>query len=137
MNIKQRKWSKEMPELLDVDPSILPELYESQDTTGEVTKTAADITGLKAGTPVAGGAGDQASAAVGIGVVEEGIVSYSIGTSGVIYAASEKLRIDPEGRTNTFCHSVPGQWSLLSCINAAAGSYQWLHDNFADWEKHE
>jgi xylulokinase len=137
LNIKQRKWSKEMPGLLDVDPSILPEVYESQETSGEVSKTAAEATGLKAGIPVAGGAGDQASAALGIGVVEEGIVSYSIGTSGVIYAASEKLRKDSDGRTNTFCHSVPGQWCLLSCINAAAGSYQWLQDNFADWERQE
>jgi xylulokinase len=137
LNIKDRNWSKEMADLLDVDFSILPEVYESQDISGEVSKTAAGATGLKAGTPVAGGAGDQGSAALGIGVVEEGIVSYSIGTSGVIYAASEKLRKDPGGRTNTFCHSVPGQWCLLSCINAAAGSYQWFHDNLADWERHE
>ncbi|HEB30756.1 MAG TPA: xylulokinase [Spirochaetes bacterium] len=137
LNIKQRKWSKEMTALLDVDPSILPDVYESQEISGTVSKIAAEATGLRPGIPVAGGAGDQACAALGIGVVEEGIVSYSIGTSGVIYATSGEVRKDPDGRTNTFCHSVPGQWCQLSCINAAAGSFQWFADNFADLERLE
>jgi xylulokinase len=137
LNIEQRKWSKEMTTLLDVDHSILPDVYESQEITGKVSKIASEATGLRPGIPVVGGAGDQASAALGIGVVEEGIVSYSIGTSGVIYAASGELRRDPDGSTNTFCHSVPGQWCQLSCINAAAGSFQWFQDNFADLERLE
>jgi xylulokinase len=123
--------------LLEVDFNILPDLVESPEVSGRITQQAAEATGLKTGTPVAGGAGDQAAAAVGIGIAEEGIASYSIGTSGVIYAATDDLVIDEEGRANTFCHSVPGKWCLLSCINAAAASYQWYQDKLALWERAE
>ncbi len=135
LDIKKRQWSKEMQTILDVDKSILPELVESSQVSGTISKGAALETALKPGTPVAGGAGDQASAAVGIGIVDEGIVSYSIGTSGVIYAATDGLKIDENGRINTFCHSVPGKWCVLACINSAAGSYQWYQDKLALWEK--
>jgi xylulokinase len=135
LDIKKRKWSDEIPGLLDVDAGILPDLVESPEVSGKITTSAAEKTGLKQGTPVAGGAGDQASAAVGIGIVDEGIASYSIGTSGVIYAATDDLKIDESGRVNTFCHSVPGKWCVLACINSAAGSYQWYQDKLALWEK--
>jgi xylulokinase len=137
LDIQGRKWSEVMPGLLDVDPGILPNLVESSEISGKISKKGAEETGLKPGTPVAGGAGDQASAAVGIGIVDEGIVSYSIGTSGVIYAATDRLKTDEQGRVNTFCHAVPGTWCVLACINAAAGSYQWYQDKLALWEKHQ
>ena len=135
LDIEKRRWSEEMPGLLDVDGDILPALVESPEVSGRVSGGAAEETGLKLGIPVAGGAGDQASAAVGIGIVKEGIASYSIGTSGVIYAATDRLKADEKGRVNTFCHAVPGTWCVLACINAAAGSYQWYQDKLALWEK--
>ena len=135
LDIKKRKWSSEMHTMLEVDKSILPEIVESPQVSGMISKSAAAETGLKPRIPVAGGAGDQASAAVGIGIAEEGIAAYSIGTSGVIYAATDGLKIDKKGRVNTFCHSVPEKWCVLACINSAAGSYQWYQDKLALWEK--
>ncbi len=110
---------------------------ESAALSGKLSSQAAKLTGLKQGIPVAGGAGDQAAAAVGNGIVEEGLATYSIGTSGVIYAATGQARIEPRGRTNTFCHAVPGQWCVLACINSAAGSLHWFEEHFSDWERHE
>lgn len=134
LDVQKRRWSHEIQKLLDVDKNILPELIESPHISGEVSKISARETGLKPQIPVAGGAGDQASA--GIGIVEEGIASYSIGTSGVIYAATDELKVDDLGRFNTFRHAVPGKWCVLACINSAAGSYQWYQDKLALWEKH-
>jgi xylulokinase len=135
LDIRKRKWSDQIPSLLDVDSGILPHVVESPELSGKVSRHAAELTGLRQGTPVAGGAGDQAAAAVGNGIVEEGLLTYSIGTSGVIYAATDTVRIDERGRFNTFCHSVPGKWCMLACINAAAGSYQWYQEKFADRER--
>jgi xylulokinase len=135
LDIRNRKWSKEILDSLDVDASILPNLVESQEVSARISRAAARVTGLKQGTPVAGGAGDQAAAAVGNGVVAEGLLTYSIGTSGVIYAATDSLKIDEQGRVNTFCHAVPGKWCVLACINSAAGSYQWFMEKCADIER--
>jgi len=137
LDIEKRKWSEEMLEMLDVDHAILPELVESPEVPGKLSSDAAKQTGLKQGIPVAGGAGNQASAAVGNGIVEEGLATYSIGTSGVIYAATEQVRVDRKGRINTFCHAVPGTWCVLACINSAAGSLHWFQESFSDWERHE
>ncbi|MCK5569848.1 MAG: xylulokinase [Spirochaetes bacterium] len=137
LDIPNRKWSDEMPGRLGIDKEILPELVESPEISGKISRMAAEETGLKPGVPVAGGAGDQASAAVGIGIIEEGIASYSIGTSGVIYAATDGPKTDHGGRLNTFCHSVPGKWCVLACINSAAGSYQWYQDKLALWEQEQ
>jgi len=137
LDIKQRKWSEEMVKLLDIDGAILPNLVESPAVSGKLLSNVADITGLKSGIPVAGGAGDQAAAAVGNGIIEEGLATYSIGTSGVIYAATEQVQFDSKGRINTFCHAVPGTWCLLACTNSAAGSLHWFQENFSDWERHE
>lgn len=137
LDVRKRQWSDEMPGLLDVDASILPNVVESPQVSGTVSKQAAEETGLPAGVPVAGGAGDQAAAAVGNGIYEEGLLTYSIGTSGVIYAATDTLKVDEAGGFNTFCHAVPGTWCVLACINAAAGSYQWFQEKFADIERQE
>jgi len=135
LDIRKRNWSRDVPAILDVKSEILPHVVESPELSGKVSKNATEQTGLREGTPVAGGAGDQAAAAVGNGIVEEGLLTYSIGTSGVIYAATDTVRIDEEGRFNTFCHSVPGKWCVLACINAAAGSYQWYQEKFAESER--
>jgi xylulokinase len=137
LDVGRRQWSKEMLRILDVDQGFLPGLVESSALSGRICRSAAELTGLHPGTPVAGGAGDQASAAVGIGVVAEGILSLSVGTSGVIYGATDRPVTDTEGRFDTFCHSVPGKWSVLACINSAAASYQWYQDKLALGEKIE
>ena len=137
LNVYERKWSPEITEILDIDKNILPGLVESPEVSGKVSGQAARETGLPAGIPVVGGAGDQAAAAIGNGIVEEGIATYSIGTSGVIYAATDELKYDPESRLNVFCHAAPGKWCVLACINSAAGSYQWYLDNFSSWAKAE
>ncbi len=137
LDVPNRCWSEELVGLIGAKKTILPGLFESPVVSGTVTPEAARATGLPSGIPVAGGAGDQASAAIGNGIVDEGIVTYSIGTSGVIYAATDSPRSDPGGRANTFCHAVPGRWCLLACINAAAGSLQWFQEKLADAERAE
>lgn len=135
LDVRRRRWSELMPGLLEVDGSVLPPVVESPEISGRVRGAAADETGLPQGIPVAGGAGDQAAAAVGNGIVAEGLLTYSIGTSGVIYAATDTVKVDERGRYNTFCHAVPGTWCQLACINAAAASYQWFQEKFADAER--
>ncbi len=126
-----------MLEMLDVDFSYLPELFESPEITGKVTIKAAKETGLKQDIPVVAGGGDRVAAAIGNGIVEEGLISYSIGTSGVVYAATERPGIDELGRIDTFCHSVPGMWCLLACINSATASLNWFQEKFLQLERME
>lgn len=130
MDIPNRCWSTEILEKLEIDPSWLAKLYESCDVTGHVTPQAAELTGLAAGTPVAGGASDNAAAAVGTGVVEDGKAFTTIGTSGVVFAHSSKVAIDPQGRVHTFCAAVPGAWTVMSCTLAAGLSLKWYRDQF-------
>jgi xylulokinase len=137
LDVAKRRWSDEIPALLDVPRALLPELVESAAVSGQVNAAGRADTGLELGTPVAGGGGDQACAAVGMGIVREGAASYSIGTSGVIYAATGVPKTDAEGRFDTFCHAVPGTWCVLACINAAAGSHQWYQDKIAAFERAE
>ena len=108
LDVPNRRWSGEVLSALDIDPAVLGTMYESVDVTGTVTKSAAEATGLAAGTPVVGGAGDNAAAAIGTGVVETGRAFTTIGTSGVIFAHSDKVTIDPRGRVHSFCSAVPG-----------------------------
>jgi len=130
MDIPKRCWSEELLKSLEIDPDLLAPVYESCAVTGTVTKAAAKLTGLAAGIPVAGGAGDNAAAAVGTGVVEEGKAFTTIGTSGVIFAHSNQVTIDPQGRVHTFCAAVPGAWTVMSCTLAAGLSLKWLRDQF-------
>src|SRR5580700_6315269 len=109
-DVVNRRWSFEMVDGLGLDRAILPVCRESSDPTGAITAEIAELTGLAAGTPVVGGAGDQAASAVGNGIVEPGIVSCTIGTSGVVFAHREKVAYDPGGRVHTFCHAVRGKW---------------------------
>lgn len=131
IDIKTRDWSAELLEALDIPGDWLPKTYEGTEITGRVTKNAAMLTGLKAGTPVVGGGGDQAAGAVGMGAVASGVVSLTLGTSGVVFAATEQPYIEPDGRLHAFCHSVPGRWHLMGVMLSAAGSLRWYHDEFA------
>ena len=96
--------------------------------TGAVTAEAAEATGLRAGTPVVAGGGDQSAAAVGVGAVEPGVVSLSLGTSGVVFATTDGPRIEPEGRLHAFCHCVPDRWHVMGVMLSAAGSLRWFRD---------
>ncbi len=135
MDIPARNWSGEVLTKIGIDKNILAKLYESPEITGVLTREAASLTGLKAGTPVVGGAGDQAAGAIGSGIVKKGIVSSTIGTSGVVFAYSEDVKIDPEGRVHTFCHAVPGKYHVMGVTQGAGLSLKWFRDNFCVEEK--
>jgi xylulokinase len=126
-----RRWSFEMVDALGLDRSILPVSTESVEVSGCVSKEAAEATGLEVGTPVVGGGGDQASSAVGNGVVEAGIVSDTLGTSGVVFAHMEKVAYDPAGRVHTFCHAVRGKWHVMGVTQGAGLSLQWFRNQLA------
>lgn len=135
MDIHLRTWSDEMLRKLEIDRSLLAPVYESTIITGKVCKMAAKATGLMEGTPVVGGAGDQAAGAVGNGIVKEGIVSSTIGTSGVVFAHTDNPLIDKKGRIHTFCHAVPCAWHVMGVTQAAGLSLKWFRDNFCISEK--
>lgn len=130
LDVPNRCWSKELLEILDIDPELLPKVYESCEVTGHISADAAAKTGLSEKTLVVGGAGDNAAAAVGTGVVEDGKAFTTIGTSGVVFAHTDKLAIDPKGRVHTFCCAVPGAWHVMGVVQAAGLSLKWFRDNF-------
>ena len=138
LDIRKRDYWPEMLKLLSLNRAVLPKLYESPEVTGFITAEAAKATGLRPGTPVVAGAGDQAAAAVGNGIVTGGAVCATIGTSGVVFAATDRLLVDsPRGRAHTFCHAVPGKWHIMGVVLAAGGSLQWIRNNLALVEKTE
>lgn len=130
LDIKKREWSGEILEKLSIDPSLLPPLIESCAVAGKITAEAAAATGLVEGTIVAGGAGDNAAAALGTGVCRDGQAFVTLGTSGVVFAHTSKVSIDPLGRVHTFCAAVPGTWTAMSCTLAAGLSLRWARDEF-------
>jgi xylulokinase len=130
LNVAERKWSNEMIDATELDSSLLPRVYESQEITGTVSEIGAKETGLLPGTPVVAGAGDQAGGAVGIGIVKPGAVSATIGTSGVVFAATNSPALDPKGRVHTFCHAIPGRWHVMGVTQAAGLSLRWFRDQF-------
>jgi xylulokinase len=130
-DVVRRKWSHELAGRLGVDCTILPAAFESSAVTGEVTKAAAAATGLEVGTPVVGGGGDQAASAVGNGIVDAGIASCTIGTSGVVFAHTEQPAYDPQGRVHTFCHAVEGAWHVMGVTQGAGLSLQWFRNQLA------
>ena len=135
LDVPNRCWSNEILDLLGVDKSLLADVHESYKITGVVNEEAALLTGLKKGTPVAGGAGDQAAGGVGNGIVKPGVVSATIGTSGVVFAYSDSVKMDPKGRTQTFCHAVPGAWHIMGVTKSAGLSLKWFRDEFCNEEK--
>ncbi|MCU1261821.1 MAG: xylulokinase, partial [Bryobacterales bacterium] len=130
-DVVNRRWSFDLVSELGLDRDILPAVTESSDITGRVTPEAAELTGLVAGIPVAGGGGDQAASAVGNGIVEPGIVSCTLGTSGVVFAHMEQVAYDPGGRVHTFCHAVRGKWHVMGVTQGAGLSLQWFRNQLA------
>lgn len=128
LDFRQRRYSREILEVLDVPGHMLPEVFEGPDVTGRVTAAAAALTGVPAGTPVVAGGGDNACAAIGSGLIDEGHGVCSIGTSGTLFVHSMTPRIDPEGALNAFCDAVPGGYHLMGVILAAGGSLGWFRD---------
>ncbi|MDD6763116.1 MAG: xylulokinase [Clostridiales bacterium] len=135
LDIKNRCWSDEVLEKLGIDKALLAKVYESPEVTGAVTEEAAKLTGLKAGTIVVGGAGDNAAAAVGVGVVKDNTAFTTIGTSGVVFAHTSEMTVDPEGRVHTFCCAVPNAWHVMGVTQAAGLSLKWFCSNFCAAEK--
>ena len=134
MDVPKRDWSDVVLDTLGIERSLLGKMYESPDITGEVHKEAAAATGLAPGTIVVGGAGDNPAAAIGTGIVSEGSAFTTIGTSGVVYAISDKVAIDKKGRVHTLCASVPGKWTVMSCTQGAGLSLQWLRNHVCSQE---
>ena len=134
LNVGERDWSEEMCDALGIDRSFLPEVTESPVASTRVSAEAAAATGLLEGTPIAAGGGDQAAQAVGSGIVREGIVSATLGTSGVVFAHSDEYRVEPNGLLHAFCHAVPGKWHLMGVMLSAAGSFDWYKNTLGGEE---
>ena len=130
LDVKRRQWNRELLSLLEIDPALLPEVHESHVVTGALSRQAAEAMGLKEGTAVVGGSGDQPAGAVGNGVVRGGVVSATLGTSGVMFAHAEQPVYDPQGRVHTMCAAVENQWCVFGCMLSAAGSFQWFRNTF-------
>jgi len=127
-DLKARDWSDEVLSALDIPRDWMPKTFEGTEVTGLINEEAAVLTGLKVGTPVVAGGGDQAAGAVGMGAVEPGVVSLTVGTSGVVFATTPSALIEPAGRLHAFCHAAPGMWHFMGVMLSAAGSLQWYHD---------
>lgn len=132
LDVPGRCWSKEVLEKLNIDPNLLGTVYESCEVTGTLLPEIAQSTGLLAETKVVGGAGDNAAAAVGTGVVKDGTAFTTIGTSGVVFAHSSQVTIDPKGRVHTCCCAVPGAWHVMGVTQAAGLSLKWFKENFCE-----
>ena len=130
LDVTHRRWSKEVAEAAGIDASWLPKLYESPEVCARISEDAAGLTGLTAGIPVVAGAGDQGAGAVGMGILQPGSVSATIGTSGVVFAATAAPTKDPHGRLHTFCHAVPGLWHVMGVTQSAGLSFRWLKETF-------
>jgi xylulokinase len=130
-DLKQRAWSADVLAALGIPAAWMPLTFDGPEFTGKITPEAAAATGLKAGTPVAAGGGDQAAQAVGVGAVETGVVALTVGTSGVVFATTPSALIEPEGRLHAFCHALPGMWHFMGVMLSAAGSLQWYRDMLA------
>jgi len=128
LDVAKRNWSKRLLAALELDSGLFGRCYESEDVTGNLTPAAANALGLSTACVVVGGAGDCAAGAVGNGIVNTGVLSTSIGTSGVMFVHSDKVKIDPEGRVHTFCHAVRGKWHMMGVNLSAGGSLQWFRN---------
>jgi len=132
LDVANRKWSAEVLGKTGIDQKLLPALFESPQVCGNVSAAGSDATGLKVGTPVVAGAGDQAAGAVGMGIARVGAVSATIGTSGVVFASTDRPAMDPQGRLHTFCHAIPGRWHVMGVTQAAGLSLRWYRDQFGE-----
>lgn len=130
-DLAARDWSSEVLDALEINPTWMPRTWEGPEVTGGVSGEAAAITGLRPGTPVVAGGGDQAANAVGVGAVVPGTMALSLGTSGVVFATTDRPLFEPHGRVHAFCHAVPGRWHFMSVMLSAAGSLRWFRDTLA------
>ena len=128
LDVVHRRWSQEMMDAVGIDAGVLPRVFESPETCARLSEAGAAAIGLPAGTPIVAGAGDQAAGAVGMGITHPGTVSATIGTSGVVFAATDRPFLDPGGRLHTFCHAIPGRWHVMGVTQAAGLSLRWLRD---------
>ena len=133
-NVVKRDWAYEVLDAIDIPRQWMPKCYESPEVSGRVSAEAALLTGLAEGTPVVGGAGDQAASGVGNGIVEPGIISSTVGTSGVVFAFADTPVVDTQLRVHTMCHAVPGKWHIMGCVLSAGGSLRWFRDTFGGAE---
>jgi xylulokinase len=134
-DLAARDWSDEVLDALRIPRTWMPPTFEGPEVTGVVTAAAAEATGLRAGTPIVAGGGDQAANGVGVGAVVPGVVALSLGTSGVVFATTDSAAIrDPRGRVHAFCHAVPDRWHLMTVMLSAAGSLRWFRDALAPGE---
>ncbi len=131
LDLATRDWSGAVLEALGIPAAWLPPTHEGPAVTGTISEAAARATGLRAGTPVVAGGGDQAAQAVGVGAVQPGVMALTLGTSGVVFAPTSAPRTAPEGRAHAFPHAVPGRWHLMGVMLSAAGSLRWYRDTFA------
>lgn len=131
LDVGRRDWSPEMLDACDIPHEMVARVTESTEASARVDSQAAAATGLKEGTPIIAGGGDQAAGAVGCGIVRSGIVSATLGTSGVVFAHADQYQPDPQGRLHTFCAAVPGKWHFMGVQLSSAGSFQWFHDKIA------
>ena len=139
-NVRERKWSGEMLDALEIPGGWLPDCFESPVISSHINSSAARLTGLAEGTPIVGGGGDQAAGAVGNGIVNTGVASCVLGTSGVVFWHCDTPACDPQAMLHSFCHAVPGKWHMMGVTLAAGGSLRWFRDNLcrdikADAEK--
>ncbi|HKU25904.1 MAG TPA: xylulokinase, partial [Candidatus Sulfotelmatobacter sp.] len=130
LDVANRRWSTEVLAKTGIVQDLLPALYESPQVCGRISASGAEATGLRAGTPVVAGAGDQAAGAVGMGIARAGAVSATIGTSGVVFASTDRPAMDSKGRLHTFCHAIPGRWHVMGVTQAAGLSLRWYRDHF-------
>jgi xylulokinase len=134
LDVVKRTWSTELLSKLELDQSLFARCYESEEVTGKLTKETAKLLGLTTDCVVVGGAGDCAAGAVGNGIVERGLLSTSIGTSGVMFVHSDKPEVDPQGRLHTFCHAVRGAWHMMGVNLSSGGSLQWFGEQLCQAE---
>jgi xylulokinase len=134
LDVANRRWSDELLTRLELDSALLPPCHESPEVSAAVSEIGSEATGLVRGTPIVGGGGDQPAGAVGNGIVRSGVVSATMGTSGVVFAHTPEPGYDPEGRLQRGCHAVPGAWHVMGVVLSAGGSFRWVRDELGDVE---
>jgi xylulokinase len=134
LDLRARDWSDEILRALEIPRAWLPRVVEGPEVTGGLLSEVATALGLPSGLPVVAGGGDNAAAAVGTGVVRTGVISSSIGTSGVLFAHADTIALDPQGRLHTFCHAVPDKYHLMAVTLSAGGAFRWLRDTLSGTE---
>ncbi|MGC1274273.1 MAG: xylulokinase [Planctomycetaceae bacterium] len=137
LDVKNRAWSNELMSKLQLDRSLMATVYESEEVSGRLIGETAKLLGLKPGTPVVGGGGDNAAGAVGNGIVKSGVAFATMGTSGVVFTHSDEVQVDPQGRVHTFCHAVRGKWHVMGVVLSAGGSLQWYRNQLGQEEVRE